>query len=254
MSDSNGIAVEMKGVSFSYGGMPVLEDVTMTILEKDFLGIIGPNGGGKTTAVRLILGLIRPDAGTITVFGKPPEEGRRRIGYIPQTLDFDLSFPMSVLDVVMMGRLGRRSLLRRFSLGDAAIAAETLERVGMAEFSDRRIGDLSGGERQRVFIARALATDPRILLLDEPTANIDTKWQGSFYSLLKELSRERAVVLVTHDIGALSSYVEHVACLNRRLYYHGSTLEGIAHLADTYQCPIELIAHGMPHRVLEDHE
>ncbi len=246
--------IEMKGVSFSYGSMPVLEDITMTIRRNDFLGIIGPNGGGKTTALRLILGLVRPDAGTITVFGKPPAEGRRSIGYIPQLFDYDFDFPITVLDAVLMGRLVKRGLLRRYTRDDVAVATEALERVGMRDRGDRRIGDLSGGERQRIMIARALATQPRLLLLDEPVSSIDTKWQNAFYSLLRDLNSEITIVLVTHDIGVLSAYIEQVACLNRRLYYHGSTQEGIRHLADTYECPIELIAHGMPHRVLEDHE
>jgi zinc transport system ATP-binding protein len=246
--------VEMRGVSFSYGSMPVLEDVTMTIRRNDFLGIIGPNGGGKTTALRLILGLVRPDTGVITVFGKPPVEGRRSIGYIPQMFDFDFDFPITVLDAVLMGRLVKRGLLRRYTRDDVAIATDALERVGMRDRADRRIGDLSGGERQRIMIARALTTQPRLLLLDEPVSSIDTKWQSAFYSLLRELNRDITIVMVTHDIGVLSAYIEQVACLNRRLYYHGSTQEGIEHLAETYECPIELIAHGMPHRVLEDHE
>lgn len=254
-SKARGVAiVEMKGVSFSYGAMPVLEDITMTIRRNDFLGIIGPNGGGKTTILRLILGLVRPDTGTVTVFGKQPEEGRRSIGYIPQSFDFDFDFPITVLDAVLMGRLVKRGLLRRYTRDDVTIATDALERVGMQDRADRGIGDLSGGERQRIMIARALTTQPRLLLLDEPVSSIDTKWQNAFYSLLRNLSREITIVLVTHDIGVLSAYIEQVACLNRRLYYHGSTQEGIEHLADTYECPIELIAHGMPHRVLEDHE
>ncbi|HUV35365.1 MAG TPA: metal ABC transporter ATP-binding protein [Patescibacteria group bacterium] len=246
--------VELKNVSFSYGAMPVLEDITMTIRRNDFLGIIGPNGGGKTTALRLILGLARPDTGTVTVFGKPPAEGRRTIGYIPQLFEPDLDFPLTVLDIVLMGRLARRGLFKRYTRDDTAAALEALERVGMRDRRDRRIGDLSGGERQRVLIARALTTEPQLLLLDEPVSSIDTKWQNSFYSLLKDLNSDMTIVMVTHDIGVLSAYVEQVACLNRRLHYHGSTQEGIRHLADTYECPIELIAHGIPHRVLEDHE
>jgi zinc transport system ATP-binding protein len=246
--------VEMHGVSFSYGTMPVLDNIDMTIYANDFLGIIGPNGGGKTTTLKLILGLVHPSSGTVTVFGKTPEEGRRSIGYIPQLLEFDRDFPVTVLDVVLMGRLGARGLFRRYSGNDVAIADEALERVGMADSRNRRVGDLSGGERQRVFIARALTARPRLLLLDEPLSGIDTKWQNSFYDLLRDLNEEITIVLVTHDVGALSTYVDKVACLNCKLYYHGSTQEGIEHLVETYQCPIELIAHGMPHRVLGDHE
>ncbi|UCF06169.1 MAG: ABC transporter ATP-binding protein [bacterium] len=251
---SNGIIVELKSIFFSYGSMPVLEDVSFTIHERDFLGIIGPNGGGKTTILQLILGLLVPDRGEITVFGSNPKTGRRRIGYVPQLFLSDLDFPISVLEVVLMGKLGRNKLLKRYSKRDRSIALDALRKVGMENHGDRQIGELSGGERQRVFIARALTTEPRILMLDEPLSSIDTRWQNSFYDLLKELNGEMAIVLVTHDVGALSAYVKQVACLNRKLYYHGSTTEGIEHLVDTYKCPIELIAHGLPHRVLGDHE
>jgi zinc transport system ATP-binding protein len=254
MESPNGIIVELKNIFFSYGSMPVLEDVSFTIHERDFLAIIGPNGGGKTTILQIILGLLAPDSGEIRVFGSNPKTGRHRIGYVPQLFLSDLDFPISVLDVVLMGRLGRNRLLRRYSKSDRSTALDALRKVGMEGCGDRQIGELSGGQRQRVYIARALTSEPRILMLDEPLSSIDTRWQNSFYELLKELSGEMAIILVTHDVGALSSYVEQVACLNRKLYYHGSTTEGIEHLVDTYKCPIELIAHGLPHRVLGDHE
>lgn len=246
--------VELAGVDFSYGPMRVIEKVDLIVRSRDFLGIIGPNGGGKTTILKLVLGLVSPDAGTVTVFGKSPEESRARIGYVPQLLDFDAEFPISVLDIVLMGRFSRRGLLRRYGTTDVESALISLENVGMREQAVRGIGELSGGQRQRVMIARALACEPDLLLLDEPLSNIDSKWQGDFYRLLGELNKRMAIVLVTHDITALSTYVDLVACLNRKLYYHGLTTEGIEHLTEAYECPIELIAHGIPHRVLENHD
>jgi len=246
--------VEMMDVSFSYGSMPVLEDINLFIRARDFLGIIGPNGGGKTTVLRLILGLIEPDSGEVRVFGGAARRGRRFIGYVPQDFLSDLEFPISVLDVVLMGRIGRQGASGRYSAHDRAAALDALAMVGMENNRNRRIGELSGGERQRVYVARALTMEPRILMLDEPLSSIDSHWQNSFYTLLGELNREMSIVLVTHDIGALSTYVDQVACLNRKLYYHGLTREGIEHLVETYKCPIELIAHGLPHRVLGDHE
>jgi zinc transport system ATP-binding protein len=254
MADEQKTIVEMSHVYFAYNSMQVLEDIDFSILEKDFLGIIGPNGGGKTTILRMILGFIEPVRGVVTVFGKPPGEARGQVGYVSQIFTFDFDFPISVLEVVRMGRIGRRGFMKRYSREDTAAAERALNRVGLSDFGDRRIGSLSGGQIQRVLIARALAGEPKLLLLDESLSSIDSKWQNAFYELLKELNREMAIVLVSHDIGALSVHVEKVACLNRKLYYHGATKEGIEHLIDTYECPIELIAHGVPHRVLEDHE
>lgn len=252
-AESNTI-VEMAHVHFSYDSMQVLEDINFSILENDFLGIIGPNGGGKTTILRLILGITEPTKGSVTVFGKAPKDGRGQIGYVSQIFTFDFDFPISVFEVVRMGRLGTRGIIRQYSRDDTAATECALDRVGLSDFRDRRIGSLSGGQIQRALIARALAGEPKLLLLDESLSSIDSKWQNAFYDLLKELNSEMAIVLVSHDIGALSTYVEKVACLNRTLHYHGSTQEGIKHLVDTYECPIELIAHGVPHRVLEDHE
>ncbi|MBN1884368.1 MAG: ABC transporter ATP-binding protein [Candidatus Krumholzibacteriota bacterium] len=246
--------VELKKVSCSFGRLLAVEDVDLVVGERDFLGIIGPNGGGKTTILRIILGLVEPDRGSVRVFGGPPSAGRRRIGYVPQLFDVDLAFPASVTDVVLMGRLGHAPLGRRYGRADLDAAGEAIGRVGMSDRADRAIGELSGGERQRALIARALAADPELLILDEPASSIDSRWQAAFFSMLRELNDRMAIILVTHDVTALSAYVEQVACLNRRLYYHGSTAEGIEHLVETYECPIEIIAHGVPHRVLGDHE
>ncbi|MGM5487974.1 MAG: metal ABC transporter ATP-binding protein [Nanobdellota archaeon] len=242
--------IQLNKVSFAYNNHAVVKDVTLEVAEHDFLAIIGPNGGGKTTLLRLILGLINPSRGTITIDGKGPKEGRKRLGYVPQHFDFDFKFPMSVFDVALMGRLGR---FGRYSKKDRTAAAKALQTVGMKQFSDRHISELSGGQRQRVFIARALAREPKALLLDEPVSGLDSNWQTRFYELLKELNKEMAIVLVTHNVGVVSSYIDKLACINQTLHYHGSPEEGIKHLSETYQCPVELIAHGVPHRVLGDH-
>jgi len=246
--------ISLEDVWVQYNGVTVLEDITLSVQNRDFLGIIGPNGGGKTTLLKVILGLIKPNRGRVTVLGGPPEEGRRFIGYVPQLTQFDREFPATALDVVLMGRLGRKGLLRRYTEEDMEIAYKALESVEILDLKDRQVGKLSGGELQRVFLARALAADPKILLLDEPTASIDEPTKTELYELLKGLNREITIILVSHDIGVISSYVDKIACLNRRLFYHGSKEITAETIEETYRCPVELLAHGVPHRVLKKHE
>ena len=246
--------ISVEDVWVQYNGVTVLEDITLSVQNRDFLGIIGPNGGGKTTLLKVILGLIKPNRGRVTVLGGPPEEGRRFIGYVPQLTQFDREFPATALDVVLMGRLGRKGLLRRYTEEDMEIAYKALESVEILDLKDRQVGKLSGGELQRVFLARALAADPKILLLDEPTASIDEPTKTELYELLKGLNREITIILVSHDIGVISSYVDKIACLNRRLFYHGSKEITAETIEETYRCPVELLAHGVPHRVLKKHE
>jgi len=236
--------IEIDHVYFSYDGLPVLQDVNITIKERDFLAIIGPNGGGKTTILRLILGLLEPDKGTIRVFGRTPKQARRLIGYLPQQFTFDFDFPISVMEIVLMGRLGKRGVGKKYTHEDIKICLQALEKVGMQSFKEREIGNLSGGQRQRVLIARALTSEPRLLLLDEPVSSVDTQWQQSFYELLHDLNKEIAIVLVTHDVSVISTYIDKIACLNRRLYYHGSKEEGIRKISELYECPVHLITHG----------
>jgi zinc transport system ATP-binding protein len=246
--------VRLEDVWVHYDSLPVLEGINLSIKSNDFLGIIGPNGGGKTTLLKVILGLIKPSRGKVTVMGQPPEKGRRFIGYISQFNLFDRDFPISVFDVVLMGRYHQTGLLRRYTEEDKLAAAEALKAVGMLDYKDRQIGRLSGGEQQRVFIARALATNPKLLLLDEPTASIDPDMQAEFYELLDRLKEKMAIVLVSHDISAISIYVSEIACLNHQLFYHGSKEVSAEELEKSYHCPIQLIAHGtVPHRVLKEH-
>jgi len=216
--------VRVRNVSFSYDDRPFLEGINLTIYADDFLGIIGPNGGGKTTLLKLILGLLRPDAGSIEVFGRLPQEGRRHIGYLSQFSDIDFDFPITAQEVVLLSRLGKR-LFKRFSPEDRAATEEALHKMKIWELRLRKLNELSGGEKQRVFVARALATKPRLLLLDEPMSNIDIHVQEAFYEILKELHREIAVVVVDHNLEMLSRYVKEVACINKcdthGLRYHG---------------------------------
>ncbi len=246
--------IKLKNVDVSYNGTPVLDNISLKVLENDFLGIIGPNGGGKTTLLKVILGLIKPSGGSVTVLGQQPARARKHIGYVPQYNVFDRRFPISVMDAVMMGRLGACGLVSRFSARDREMAEQALETVGMLAFRNQQIGELSGGEQQRVFIARALATEPSILLLDEPTASVDPTVQTEFYDLLDGLKERMAIVLVSHDISAVSVHVQSIACLNRQLHYHGPKEISAEILEQTYKCPVQLIAHGtIPHRVLKEH-
>lgn len=246
--------IELENVCVSYGRTPALENVNLQIQEKDFLGLIGPNGGGKTTILKTILGLIKPSTGRVKVFGKKASEGRNRLGYVPQHSVFDSQFPISVWDVVLTGRLGKKGINEKYDKTDEEIAGESLEIVDMLDYKDRHITALSGGQRQRVFIARALTSKPKILLLDEPTASVDVHMESQLYELLKNLNEDIAIVLATHDVGVVSSYVKNIACVNKRVSYHSAGELDAGMLEEAYQCPVEMIAHGIPHRVLGEHK
>ncbi|MEM2108922.1 MAG: ABC transporter ATP-binding protein [Candidatus Odinarchaeota archaeon] len=250
----SGEIVSIKNIWVKYDGYNVLEDVSLSIFEHDLLAVIGVNGGGKSTLLKVIAGLIKPFKGEVKVFGNSPEKARDFIGYLPQYNVFDLNFPITVLDVVLTGILGKKLLLKNYSKEDREAAFEALKTVKMAGFEDRKLGSLSGGQLQRVLIARAIIKKPRLLLLDEPTSSLDSDMQKSFYELLLELKNKMSIIIVSHDIGVISSYVDKMACLNKRLYYHGPVEGALATLQDVYQCPVELIAHGVPHRVLGRHE
>lgn len=246
--------VRLEDVWASYNGAPALEGINLRVAEHDFLGIIGPNGGGKSTLLKVILGLVKPDRGTVTVLGHSPDKIRSRIGYVTQHSNYDHNFPVSVLEVVMMGRYGKAGLFKPYGRTDRETAEKALGRVGMLEHARAQIGQLSGGQQQRAFIARALVAEPQLLLLDEPTASVDSAMQTDFYELLELLKSEMTIIMVSHDIGAVSVLVDKIACLNVQLYYHGSHEISPEILEATYKCPVQLIAHGeVPHRVLREH-
>ncbi|MCJ7445450.1 MAG: ABC transporter ATP-binding protein [Methanotrichaceae archaeon] len=248
-------AISIKNISISTEGHIILENVNLELEEGDFLGLIGPNGGGKSSLLKVILGLIKPDRGEVNIFGLTPEQARKYVGYLPQKTLFDLNFPVNALDVVLMGRYSRRGLLRHLTGEDKSAALSALEAVGMKDHAFRQIGSLSGGEQQRIFVARSIVSQPRLLLLDEPTAGVDVAQECGFYDLLSQLNKVKkmTIVLVSHDVTAVSRYVNKIACLNQRIYYHGSKQLPAEEIEKAYGCPIDMIAHGIPHRVLRKH-
>jgi zinc transport system ATP-binding protein len=241
--------IDVEGVSFAYGGQPVVEDVSLSVEEGEFLGLIGPNGSGKTTLLKLMFGLLSPDSGRAELFGEPAErfdEGER-LGYVSQhSTDGDRSMPVTVREVVTMGRYAHAGL-SRLTDEDRRIVDDALERVGITDLADRRIGRLSGGQRQRVYIARALASEADVLALDEPTVGVDADSRDAFYDLLDELNGQGiTIVLIEHDIGVVTEHADRIACINRELYHHGDTrgfLESDA-LARAYGATGRVMAHA----------
>lgn len=253
--------IDIVDLSFAYNGQRVLDQVNLTVEAGDFIAMIGPNGGGKTTLLKLMLGLLKPGQGEIRIMGRQPSRVSHQIGYVPQDVNINRRFPITALDVVLMGKLAPGRRWAKNGEQNRRDAMKALERIDMAGFADRRIGELSGGQRQRVFIARALVTHPRLLLLDEPTASIDSRGQIEFYQLLKRLNDEISIVVVSHDLLVISTYVKSVACVNRRLHYHqqaeitGDMFEAMYPCTVEEVCPVELVTHGrLPHRVLKQHE
>ncbi len=243
-------AVALEGLSFAFPqGEPVLENVSLTVGPRDFVSVVGPNGGGKTTLLRLILGLLEPTRGTVRVFGRPPAAARRLIGYMPQHPQHDPHFPVSVRDVVLMGRLAAAHPRGPFGRADKEAAVRALGEVGLDDLRHRPFAELSGGQRQRVLIARALACEPRLLLLDEPTANLDLHVEGELYDLLKELNRRLAVVLVSHDLGFVSGYVRTVVCVKRRVMVHPTSEITGEIIREMYGADVRLVRHDR-----HDHE
>lgn len=256
--DAANKVIAIKDLNFSYEGEMILRDINFDLCKGDFAAVIGPNGGGKTTLMRLILGLLKPDSGSIRLFGQSIAQGIRRVGYVPQIININRDFPINVLDVVLMGKASR-GLRRRYAKADREKAAEALETMGVAGFARQRVGSLSGGQRQRVFIARALMDQPELLILDEPTASIDRDGQEALYCLLDQLNTNITILVVSHDLLAISTHIKSIACVNRCLHYHNGNELTPDLLAVMYpgqavgHCPVEVLAHGLPHRVLADH-
>jgi zinc transport system ATP-binding protein len=212
--------IRIEGLSFSFGLAPVLQDIDLQVLQGEFVGLVGPNAGGKSTLLKLVLGLLRPQLGHIEVLGTTPEKARRQVGYVPQYPSFQRDFPISVEQLVLLGRLGLSPGLGWYRRSDREAARRALAGVEATDLAHRRIGTLSGGQLQRVLLARALVGEPKILILDEPTANMDQRVEGDIFDLLAALNGHLTILVVSHDIAFISSYVGRVACLNRTLVCH----------------------------------
>lgn len=242
--------IEVRGVTFGYGRQPVVEGVDLDLHRSDYLAILGPNGGGKTTLLKILLGLVKPWRGAVR-WNLP--HGHRRLGYVPQFSTFEPGVPLRVEEVVRMGRLGVRGLGRWYRGADRTAARQALEAVRLDDRAGALAGELSGGQAQRLLLARALVGEPEAIFLDEPMASLDADSRRVVREILLELRQRMPVVVVTHDPAAIAGEIRHIACLNRRLTYHGDPELSPQVLEETYGCPVELIAHGVPHRVLPSH-
>lgn len=244
----NPILLELQNLSVAYDSKIVLNDVNLTILEDDFIGVIGPNGGGKTTLVKIILGLIKPVSGKVLIHRKGFE-----MGYLPQYNAVDKRFPLKAYDVVLSGLMNKKGLFGRYSKKDRSRACDALATMGVENLAQKHFGSLSGGETQKVLLARAIVSDPQLLILDEPDTYVDYASEGEIYELLKKLNEKMAIVIVSHDLGMVSTYIKTMACVNRELHYHKSNIITAEQLR-TYNCPIQLVTHGkVPHTVLANH-
>jgi len=252
--------IELENITVCYQELVALEDVSLKMATGESLALIGPNGSGKTTLIKTILGLVTPVAGTVRLFGKPPQQldGEwKRVGYVPQIAQIDPRFPIRVFDVVLMGRYGQVGLIRRPGRSDREAAWQALEQVGMGDLARRPIGRLSGGQRQRALVARALAAEPELLLLDEPTTGVDVGTTEGLFDLLGDLHHQGMTILVvSHDVGVVAQHVDQVACLNRRLVAHGRPQEVMS--GEVLQCmygpEAALVGHGeVPHLVVRRH-
>ena len=246
--------IQIVGLSASYEAKQVLNDVNLTVYEHDFLGIIGPNGGGKTTLVKCMLGLHPLDKGDIRFFRNGNEVQELKVGYLPQYNAIDKKFPISIYEVILSGLSRQKPLLRKYSNAQHAQVRETIVRMGLEGLEDRPIGQLSGGQLQRTLLGRALVAHPEVLILDEPNTYIDKQFETKLYSLLEDINRECTIILISHDIGTVLQNVKTIACVNETLNYHPDTEVSSEWLEAHFGCPIELVGHGhLPHRVLKNH-
>lgn len=247
--------VEVRNLDAGYDNNTVLSDINLSIYENDFIGIIGPNGGGKTTLLKVLLGLIKSFRGEV-IFNDNAEDKKNRpsIGYLPQLNDTDKKFPITVKDVVLSGLLPARNLLYKYTKADKEKVTEIVENMGMTGKMNAPIGELSGGQLQRVFLARAIVSSPSILILDEPSTFVDSRFENELYGFLPGLNEKMAILLVSHDLGIISGYIKTIACVNGNLHYHSSNVITSDQLK-VYNCPIDIITHGnVPHRVLAEHK
>jgi zinc transport system ATP-binding protein len=243
--------LEIKSVSVAYGTSVVLQDIDLKVFDNDFIGVIGPNGGGKTTLLKVILGLVKPLKGRI-IHGKALLEAHN-IGYLPQISTGDNNFPVTVRDVILSGLMMRKGLITFMSASDRKRAAQVIDELGLNELTGASLSELSGGQIQRVLLGRAIIGDPRLLLLDEPGNFVDANFENDFYGRLRILNQRMAIMMVSHDVGTISAHIKSFACINRHLHYHPSSEITNEELV-AYGCPIQLITHGeVPHTVLKKH-
>jgi len=235
--------IDMEHLSFAYDGDTVLEDVTLSVADREFICMVGPNGGGKTTLIKLILGLLQPLSGTVRVFQQPPDRVRHRIGYVPQHAQVDPAFPVTALDVVLMGRIGGQRRFGFFDKKDLAAANETLGRMELDGVARQPFASLSGGQRQRVLIARALAGGPELLLLDEPTSSLDMHVENEFYEMLREISRKLTVVVVSHDLGFVTPFATSVVCVKRTVVIHPTSEISGEKIYELYGTDMRMVRH-----------
>lgn len=241
--------IELKEVNAKYGDLTALEKISFRIDANDFTGIIGPNGGGKTTLLLIILDLLKPSAGSIS-----RNIRKHDIGYLPQISQFDNQFPISVESVVLSGLTRGLNLHREKTARSSEKVTHILSKVGISELRQRPIGELSGGELQRTMLARAIISSPKLLILDEPNTYVDNRFEQELYRILEDLNKDMAILLVSHDVGTISPYIKSIACVNKNLHFHPSNKISSEQLA-IYNCPIELVTHGpVPHRVIQDHK
>lgn len=244
--------LRLEEVSAGYNGEPVLTNVSLEVRLTDFVGVIGPNGGGKTTLLKVMLGLLEPSTGEV-IFNREILT-QYNIGYLPQMSEGDISFPVSVKDIVLSGLMQSKGVMARMKSSDRELADVVMNDLGVLHLRNRCLSELSGGELQRVYLGRALIGSPQLLLLDEPGNFVDSSFEQGFYDKLKELNSRMAIVMVSHDVGTISAYVKSFACVNRNLHYHDSGKITNEQLKG-YGCPIQLIAHGdVPHTVLQKHK
>lgn len=250
----NNSIIKIENLSAGYDRKTVLHDINLEISEKDFLGIIGPNGGGKTTLMKVILGFLKPSEGKITFYdnGMPVEQ--LEIGYLPQYNSIDKKFPISIYEVILSGLNRQKSLFSRFTKEHHERVKETISMMGLEGMENKPIGQLSGGQMQRALLGRAIVSNPKAIILDEPNTYIDKRFEARLYSLLEEINKQRAVILVSHDIGSVLQTVKSIACVNGTLNYHPQSEVSAEWIEEKLQCPIELLGHGeLPHRVLKKH-
>src|SRR5574344_1975466 len=250
----NNPILKLTDIDAGYENTKALTDINLTVYEKDFLGVIGPNGGGKTTLIKIILGLIKPVSGNITFFHDGKKVDKIKMGYLPQYSKIDKKFPISVKEAILSGLSEQKKHFHPFSEEQHKKVALSIRQMGLEGLEKRPIGELSGGQLQRVLLGRAIVSEPDVVILDEPSTYIDKQFEAKLYELLGEINKDRAIILVSHDIGTVLQNVKTIACVNETLHYHPDTELPGDWLEKHFGCPIDLVGHGdLPHRILKAH-